>query len=291
MILIISLGITVGASANAEEVIENKDAVSVVTALSIMSYYEDGTFRPDETVTRAEMAAIICRMMTYEEHATEAMGSTVFNDVPADHWASGYINIAQMQGVVTGYGDFNFGPEDKVTYEQAVKMIVETLGGWLLARHKGGYPEGYIEVASREGILKNTECNIGDKIDRQTVATLVFNALETRFAVQEIYSGDLAEYLDEHGFDDDNTILSRYWKIQKWSGNLEKDGENFVLKDAECFEYKGGKLTKVEKPLGDVDFSRIENIEEFAGQEVNAYISMYKDKTIGKHVAYAMTVK
>ena len=124
------------------------EAVGILSNLNILTGFEDGTFRPDETVTRAQMAAIICRTLGYEDQAQSSMGSTVFNDVAADHWASGYVNVAQAQQIINGYGDGNYGPEDLVTYEQAVKMIVSALGYDLAANAKGGYPTGYLAIAS-----------------------------------------------------------------------------------------------------------------------------------------------
>lgn len=291
ILLVLNMGVFSVAFANEEMEIANSDAVTVVTGFDIMSYYNDGTFRPDETVTRAEMVAIICRLLYYEKQAKSSVGKTLFKDVSEDHWASGYINLIESLQIATGYGNGDFGPDDKVTYEQAVKMIITALGGGPLGGCEGGYPAGYIKIASDEGILKNIECNVGDAVNRETVATLVFNALEFNiFGYICVWDGTV-DFKELYSRKMDETILSLHWEMRKWSGALEKNGENFALKDAECFEYKEGKLAKVEEPLGEVDFSRIENIEKFAGQEVNVYISMYADETIGKHIAYAVTIK
>ncbi len=293
MMFVLSVGAVSVSSADTEETIKNVEAVSVVTGLNIMSYYEDGTFRPDETVTRAEMAAIICRMTTYDEHAQSEMGLTVYNDVPSDHWASGYINLMQEQGAITGYGDGNFAPEDKVTYEQAVKMIISILGADILASYEGGYPDGYLKLALKQGILENTQCNVGDVINRETVATLVFNALEVPLAVWEeppFGFHEIQDYRTLNRFTSDTTILSRYWEMQRWSGILVKDRKNFVLKDAECFECQdGGIFDKVKEPLGGVDFSRIGNINDFVGQKVDVYIG--EDEDSGKNIAYIVVKK
>ena len=291
ILLVLNMGVFSVAFANEEMEIANSDAVTVVTGFDIMSYYNDGTFRPDETVTRAEMVAIICRLLYYEKQAKSSVGKTLFKDVSEEHWASGYINLIESLQIATGYGNGDFGPDDKVTYEQAVKMIITALGGGPLAIYEGGYPTGYLKLAAEEGILKNIECNVGDAVNRETVATLVFNAMEVRLAFHEVYIGGVENYPEQYGFIMDETILSLHLEMREWSGVLEKDGENFALKDAGCFEYKEGKLAKVEESLGEVDFSRIRNIDGFIGQEVNVYISMYEDETTGKHIAYAVTIK
>lgn len=290
-LLALNMGVSSVAFAKEKLEITASEAVTVVTGFNIMSYYNDGTFRPDEMVTRAEMVAIICRLLNYEKQAKSSVGKTLFKDVSEEHWASGYINVAESIFITNGYGNGNFGPDDKVTYEQAVKMIIEALGGGPLAIYEGGYPTGYLKLAAEEGILKNIECNVGNAVNRETAATLVFNAMEVPLAFREVYIGGVENYPEQYGFIMDETILSLHLEMRKWSGVLEKYGENFALKDAGCFEYKEGKLAKVEESLGEVDFSRIRNIDGFIGQEVNVYISMYEDETTGKHIAYAVTIK
>ena len=102
-------------------------AVESLSKLGIVTGYEDGTYGPEKTVTRAEMAALIARIQGYGETA-KAQTNTAFADVPASHWASGYVAYAANQNIVNGYGDGTFGPEDTVKYEQAVTMIMRTLG-------------------------------------------------------------------------------------------------------------------------------------------------------------------
>ena len=190
------------------------EAVDILSNLDIFTGFEDGTFRPDETVTRAQMAAIICRTLGYDDQAKSSMGSTIFNDVAADHWASGYVNVAQAQGIINGYGDGNFGPEDKVTYEQAVKMIVSALGYDLAAQTKGGYPTGYLAIASAEGITKSANGKVGDAATRGTIAVLVYNSLEVRLMDQNSWT---TNNQDEYKKTDD-TILSKYLEVTKWEG-------------------------------------------------------------------------
>lgn len=200
------------------------EAVSILSGLEIITGFEDGTFRPEETVTRAQMAAIICRTLGYESQAESSKGVTVFNDVAADHWASGYVNVAQAQGIINGYGDGNFGPEDKVTYEQAVKMIVSALGYDIAATAKGGYPTGYLAIASAEGITKGANGRVGDAAARGTIAVLVYNSLEVRL-------------MDQSHWDTDGT------------GTYQRDNKNFLTNNLDIVKVEGtvvgNALTKV----------------------------------------------
>lgn len=154
-------------------------AVQTLSSLSILNGYEDGTFGPEKDITRAEFAAVVCRALNMESSANGAKGATPFADVPADHWASGYINLAAGQGIVNGYGDGNFGPEDNVTYEQAVKMLVVALGFEPMAAQKGGFPTGYLVVGNTYGMTKGVKV-AGDSAaaNRGVVAQLTYNALD-----------------------------------------------------------------------------------------------------------------
>lgn len=171
-------------------------AVQTLSSLGILNGYEDGTFGPEKDITRAEFAAVVCRALGYDSKATAA---TSFSDVPADHWASGYINYVAGQGIVNGYGDGKFGPEDNVTYEQAVKMLVVALGYEPMAAQKGGYPTGYLVVANSYGMTDDV-VSAGDAApaNRGIVAQLTYNALDIPMMAQTGF-GTNVEYKVQDG--------------------------------------------------------------------------------------------
>lgn len=166
------------------------EAVETLNKLNIITGYEDGTFRPEDGVTRAEMAALIARIQGYGETAA-APANTVFSDVPSSHWASGYIANASGMGIINGYGDGTFGPEDPVLYEQAVKMIMATLGYTPFAEKNGGYPTGYLAAAQRYDVsLSVANAAVGQQANRGTIAQLLVNALDTPLMIQAKWSTD-----------------------------------------------------------------------------------------------------
>ncbi len=166
------------------------EAVESLSKLGIVTGYEDGTYKPEETVTRAEMAALIARIQGYDETA-KGSANTVFTDVPSSHWASGYIAQASNQQIVNGYGDGTFGPEDPVLYEQAVKMIMATLGYTPFAENNGSYPTGYLTAASRYGVTDGvSNAVIGTGANRGTIAQLLANAIDTALMGQSKWATD-----------------------------------------------------------------------------------------------------
>ena len=97
-------------------------AVGFMTENNIIKGYEDGTFRPNAPITRAEFATIASKF-------DEILGGDVkgFYDVPASHWALKYINSAYERGWVTGYEDGSFRPDRNITRAEVVTVTNKML--------------------------------------------------------------------------------------------------------------------------------------------------------------------
>ena len=97
------------------------NAVSTLTNAGIIDGYEDGTFKPNGNITRAEFATIAVRFFeaTYE-------GENLFPDI-AGHWAQDYINEAANAGIVDGYPDGTFQPQQLITRAEAMTMVNRTI--------------------------------------------------------------------------------------------------------------------------------------------------------------------
>ncbi|MCU6710376.1 S-layer homology domain-containing protein [Paenibacillus sp. J5C_2022] len=100
-----------------------KEAIAQVSAAGLMSGYGDGSFMPMKPMTRAEMASIITR---YIKEAEESDGQH-FNDTRG-HWAAAAILKAQAAGIIAGYDDGTFRPDQSLTRAQAVMMINRLVG-------------------------------------------------------------------------------------------------------------------------------------------------------------------
>lgn len=90
---------------------------------NIVRGYEDGSFRPQNTITREEFAAMICRFMKYDTSASE-----VFSDVPSEHWAAPYIAAMKANGIISGYEDGSFGLGKNITRAETIAIINRALG-------------------------------------------------------------------------------------------------------------------------------------------------------------------
>ena len=150
-------------------------AIAYLENQQVISGYEDKTFRADNTMTRAEFAAVFVRKF-YDNANTDLVRYSIFDDVPNTHWAMREINLAAATGVVSGFGDGRFGPDENITLEQAVKMLVVAKGKNDEAMGYGGYPNGYLVSAGKSGYLDNLLGDIGTNIKRGAVAQLLFNS-------------------------------------------------------------------------------------------------------------------
>ncbi len=217
VLLAIILMLTVPVSANGFADVQGQPcekAVEVLRALGIAEGRTETEFAPGESLTRAEAVTFVLRLMGIAETGAAVPG---FEDVAEDHFAYRNIGLAQQMGIVNGITETQFAPDAPVTYPQAVKMLVNTLGYSVQAEASGGYPAGYLAKANQLGLLSAT--NSSAEITRGTMAILMYNALDIPLLEKTNYGTEAYSY----GSDDGNTILSRYLHIEKISGKVTAD--------------------------------------------------------------------
>lgn len=89
----------------------------------VLSGYEDGTFRPMDTITRGEISAVIARAQRYDLISY----NNIFTDVTENDWAKDYIETLADKNIVSGYEDGTFGPYSPLTRAEAVAIINRVL--------------------------------------------------------------------------------------------------------------------------------------------------------------------
>lgn len=245
-------------------------AVQELSALDVISGYDDGTFGPDKLVTRAEITKMIVDALAERSSAEASTESTKFADVSADHWAKGYINQGVANGFIAGMSDTEFDPDANVTYVQAQKMLVSAIGYETYAQAQGGWPTGYKTYAASLDITKGIS-GIKDstELTRAQVAQMIDNAMGAPLCV----------------------IAS--WKTE-WNGtktpNLEvrdgKEGRAYETLFTEKHDaYKVyGRVTETSK-TGSVDTDKVtfqvEKADNFDDEEVKADSPVSEDMYIG----------
>ncbi len=128
------------------------NAVMELSNRGVLGGFPDGTFKPDNTVTRAQLAVMLVNANSISINSK----SSDFSDVPKSHWAYSFISAAAKEGYLGGYPDGSFRPENGVSYNEALTMIVASLG-YKASDLTGSYPSNFTNKAKEIGLLKT--CN------------------------------------------------------------------------------------------------------------------------------------
>lgn len=152
---------------------EENDAVDRLAGLGILQG-DEGGLRLEDNLIRGEFCALITRILGLDDSMSAF--DTHFYDVKSDHWASGYINAVYSMGLISGYGDGCFCPDNDITYIEAVKILVCLTGYDAVADEGKVYPDGYLALGAKLGITDGTTIN-SMPITRQTAAKLIYNTL------------------------------------------------------------------------------------------------------------------
>ena len=167
------------------------EAVDKLVGFNIITGYEDGTFRPDNQITRAEFAAIVTRYKGIAD-SLPADAVTGFADLDSDSsraWARPYVKAAVDAKIINGFDDGTFRAGEPVTYEQAVKMLVCAAGYEVVAQSElnkikitnpnATWSAGYIAAANKHGITKGViTAQITQPASRGVVAVLTSNTID-----------------------------------------------------------------------------------------------------------------
>ena len=127
----------------------DKNGMLILPASEHKAYifgYADGTFRPDNNMSRAEAAAIFARLIS-EQKGEKISGKSNFNDVSKNEWYSDYIGYLSKYGIIKGYSNSTFRPDDNVSRAEFVAMTVR-FNSLFNDVKKGSYTVKYTDVAT-----------------------------------------------------------------------------------------------------------------------------------------------
>lgn len=197
-----------------------EEAAEVLGALGIMVGDRDtGSFRPNDDIKRSEMAKVAVYSSGLEDVANNSSSPSRFPDVSSKHWALGAINTADSQGMIVGDTNGRYRPDDSVSFQEAVTIIVRALGYEPVAQSNGGFPGGYMFAASNNQLLKGISSNAKSTATRGDVAQLVFNALTVNLMEQTGYGSNVRyEVVDK-------TLLFDKLNVEKGYGQVTASSE------------------------------------------------------------------
>lgn len=168
------------------------EAVNALAALGAIAGTGDGTFKPDDNITRAEAATMVVAALNLSADAQNAGATSKFADVNEQaKWAVGYVNVGVAQNYISGTSATTFNPLDNVTYAQMLTMLTRILGYGDFAVSRGGYPDGYVTSAAIAGIVKGVAAGNEEPITRAQAAQLIWNAVQAPMLDITTFTGSI----------------------------------------------------------------------------------------------------
>lgn len=194
---------------------ESEDYAQAIELTSQLEIFVNDDFQPKNNITRAETAAIVTRLMGYSYEELPKVDSGYY-DVSESHWALPYINMLRVIGIMVGSEDGYFFPDQNVTFDQMVKILMSVAGYGQIAESHGGYPNGYNRLASEHKLFKNVPQKGNSYLTREEAAQLIANALELEVVFLNHSDNNSMQY-DTDG----TTVLERFMKIYKTEGVIK----------------------------------------------------------------------
>ena len=197
----------------------DSDVVDTLVSLGVVNGYTDGSFKPNDTVTRAEMAKMIYVLRTGNSDASAYNNDkTSFTDVNG-HWAAGFIKYCQSVGIIAGQSATKFAPDQTVTAQEAAKMLLVTLG---YDAQKAGlvginWASKTNALADENGLLDDVNTSFTGPCPRQYAAQLIYNAIDTPTVV---WRDDAYTNVTLLG-DDNKTVGEKFMNLKKTTAVLE----------------------------------------------------------------------
>ena len=185
--LVMTLSLAVSASAvKADEKINEDyaEAVAVLNGMGVFKGYEDGSFKPENNITRAEVATIIYRIYTADVAKNDKSGLYAsynkFTDMAGAGWAAGYIGYCSNAELVKGYPNGTFQPSGNITGYEVLAMILRAVGYDKNGEFTGAdWALNVAKYAEQLHILDNVAktTNLGAPATRELVSEILFRAI------------------------------------------------------------------------------------------------------------------
>ncbi len=270
-------------------------AVKVMAGFGILVGFDDDgdgeyEFNPQANVTRAQAAKMIAYMMLGETAAERLPVRSSFKDVKAADWEAKYVYYLSNAGIINGYGDGNFGPDDSVTATQLAKMLLCAAGYGKAGEFVGeGWDVNTFVYAVDLGIFDETEASdYNVAASREEAALYVYNAM-TKVA--------LVNYSADNGYTykktSDTTFASTKYNYASLKGVVVANadtGDNYAVLSSGGASYRlnvdvpesliGHQVEVYYNTAAKTDADGVSYYNAYAlidlSKEVNAYYSTYK---------------
>ena len=186
-------------------------AFDLLKALKVFNGYEDGSVKPEQSITRAEFAVLLYTALTGEQNADFLKGYSDFADCDPNAWYMGFINYAVGEGIMSG-DENGMRPNDTITVAEAARMIISALGYNFKTIV---WPSTFMSTAKTQGLFNGitVEFTAGTEATRGFVAVMLYNAI---FLDSVKYNTTLNQNVQQIG----TSIMERVFKYATFTGNV-----------------------------------------------------------------------
>jgi len=249
------------------------EAILEVTSLGIVRGDGNGNLRLEDDVTRGEFATIVTRLMGYDDIVIGR--ETMFTDVPESHVHSGAIALMSEFGYIQGDGQGHFFPDSPITVQDCLKILVCATGYELEAKAKGGYPSGYIAVATKFEMTKGLTRTIRENATRGDVVNMIYHTL---------YVDILEPYVTSNGYyaQSGETFKDRFAyheDIHHITGYVTANYDTWLVSPSSDIERNEIEVDGVRYVSGNI------NTRPFLGRLVEVY---YREEVSGRRTILNM---
>ena len=275
--LVMTLSLAVSANAFKDDKSISDDyaeSVAVLNGMGVFKGYEDGSFKPEGNITRAEVATIVYRIYTADVAKNDKSGLYAtynkFSDMAGASWAAGYIGYCANASLVKGYPDGTFKPSGKVTGYEVLAMILRAVGYDKNNEFSGAdWALHVAQTAQQLGVLDNVAktTDLNAPASRELVAELLFQGIQK---AQVTYTPAFGYVTDKVLKLDESTLGYKNFKLvgkadadsfgrpaTKWTYNVG-DKSTFVVAKADASYTTKVDECGIAKDLGITSSKKIE---------------------------------
>ena len=152
------------------------DEANFMKSIGIVEGYEDGDFRLENEVSRAEFIKMVIMASKFKDNLFSGESESYFPDVDSKHWAYPYIEAGVKNNLISGYNDGEFKPDNTVKYEEALAIVLRLID-YSYKECDMSWEEQQIEAANEVGFTREIDCSIGQSLTRENVIKLLKNLL------------------------------------------------------------------------------------------------------------------
>ncbi len=193
-------------------------AINFLSDEGVVNGYPDGTYKPNNSINRAEFLKIVVEAFYAAEFETYS-DKTCFTDVKAKEWYTKYVCFAKEQGIVNGYEDGTFKPASTINLVEALKITLKTFGYEYAASDP--WYKGLVEKAASKNFIPVDFTSFGQMMNRGQMADLITRIIKTE-------KGEIGAYLEMLGLSTNQVVT--YDSLSKGT-NVEGGGETPPVED------------------------------------------------------------